>query len=390
MKIFKTLFFAIIGIQIGWADPYIIRDNFSELDGSIFFDRHLKGCEISDFDEILLQDTSSSASIKISLKDGRINFSVSNWENFYLLVGIFDQFYRRGWRNVKLQDVSEYKNYDYVEIFEGVLFINVNASWILANFALEALNMDLDLKGLNFRCLRDEYFIEKLISSLEECTLEIEKVELFDISDISVFCNALSRNFDLREFSLTSCLGCDLQPVAELLKTSFIRKLSITEGDLDDRRLMPLIDALRKNKTIEELNLSSNHIGDEGARMLADLLRENSNIKKLSLVGYELKDDEGNFIGNFGALYFTNVLTVENHTLEELNLCRNEDINDKVKTTIKMLMMLGFIQANVILDACESEDSSDLKVLTQSSDQQEVLLDMYPSKKQKLCNIWDK
>lgn len=85
--------------------------------------------------------------------------------------------------------------------------------------------------------------------------------------------------------------------------------------DIDDKRMVPLSDALSNNHTVKELRLDRNQIGDEGVASLASALRSNQTLIKLNL--------DGNNFGDRGAVQLAGALE-HNRSITYLALERNK------------------------------------------------------------------
>ena len=338
--------------QVGLCEPHIIEENFRELDGPTLYNRHLRGVNVLDFDYIILKDITSPASIEILLGESITCFSIKNLQDISLLADVFIQFCAMGFYNVYVEEGV----YNTVELIQGHLSINTEASGIIIQFASWLLEKRGSLKELNICRLLDEGLIEYLAYILRNSSVQIEEVILSDVREISYLCDALCGRRGIDKFCLLDCAWCDYEPVFQLLQKTNIRELTIKGGGLGDPELASLVACLTRNRTVEVLDLSSNCIGDEGAKMLADLLDVNSTIKYLSLQGPISDIDEGgNYIGDDGANALIKVIR-KGCGLKILNLRGLSNISRKQKELMEILQRRRIIRTNILFDKSKADE----------------------------------
>ncbi|CAF1446473.1 unnamed protein product [Adineta steineri] len=108
-------------------------------------------------------------------------------------------------------------------------------------------------------------------------------------------------------------------------------ELDLSDNYLSDNGVKILMDVLLTNKTIlKKLHLGSNNISDQGVQYLTDMLKTNQSLTHLML--------NRNSITNHGVNLLSNVLALQNISLEVLSLSSNSLITDlSVDSLIIML-----------------------------------------------------
>ena len=107
-----------------------------------------------------------------------------------------------------------------------------------------------------------------------------------------------------------------------------LKQMCIARCNITDE-LLPMVDAIRGNRSLEELDLSGNRIGRLGCDAIAALLEDqNSNLRNLGL--------DRNAIGNEGTLSLANSL-LNNTKLKKLILDNNQIGRSVVDVFSKLL-----------------------------------------------------
>ena len=101
-----------------------------------------------------------------------------------------------------------------------------------------------------------------------------------------------------------------------LRRCTNLKQIGLPHCDISNKKLLPIIEAVRQNNSLEELNLLSNEIGNAGCDAIATLLGDpNCNLHTLNL-------EYNDAIAYEGATAIANGLA-RNSTLRELNLGNN-------------------------------------------------------------------
>jgi Ran GTPase-activating protein (RanGAP) involved in mRNA processing and transport len=223
----------------------------------------------------------------------------------------------------------------------------------------------------------------KNILEEEEVGLLVKRIEDNDSSfyelnlgeDFAIRC----RNNPYKSFNLIRKVNIDeLTKFALALKdNNVVRKIDLSDNQIDDEQAKIVAEAISTNKSIRELYLNYNllgntgisviakaiitshaivnvsfkgnyQIGYEGAQAIAELIKNSQSIRKLD-VSYTSKLDDSGYletegIGNRGAVLIMQALE-KNESVTDINLSANNIDDDSIKALLTTLQVNRFITA---------------------------------------------
>ena len=161
----------------------------------------------------------------------------------------------------------------------------------------------------------DEEFLQSCIEEIQY--LNVQFLNLSDMTQIGIISNGLKFNRNVIEVSLCNC-QINNEGVKVLLQaveaSATLQNLDISINAIFNVGVLYISDFLNINNTLCKLNLSGNVIKDEGTEKLSEAIQVNTTLQNLNI--------SRNIITDEGAKKLAEAIQV-NKTLQELNISKN-------------------------------------------------------------------
>jgi len=180
----------------------------------------------------------------------------------------------------------------------------------------------------------NNFFLEYVFNNINKKDIDISKINYSINLKILRF---IIKNFKDQKLNMiiidSNNIGYnDAIYIASILRSTLtagsIKKLEISDNNIDDKCIRQLSLSLKDNKSIISLNISRNKIGDIGANYVADVLKENTTLTEL--------DISNNNVGDEGAIALAEALK-HNSTLTSLKIDGNTNIGEDTIKELKKI-----------------------------------------------------